>query len=120
MTVIFSKWPKNIPTFFIPRPSIIYPNLDFRFDLSTPTGLFGKVVAAKKGRKKCDFIVLGPWWDSNPGLLFLRWMRGPHRQVYSGKLWQQKRKEKNVQFYNTGPRCRQVAVHHPIALCSHG
>jgi hypothetical protein len=31
MGVINSKWPKNIPTFSIPRPSKIYPNWDFWF-----------------------------------------------------------------------------------------
>jgi hypothetical protein len=29
MAVIYSKWPYNIPTLFIPRPSKIYTNVDF-------------------------------------------------------------------------------------------
>jgi hypothetical protein len=37
MAVVYSKWPENIPTFFIPRPSIIYPNLDFSFE-NKPSG----------------------------------------------------------------------------------
>jgi hypothetical protein len=32
MAAIYSKWPKNIPTFSIPRPSIIYQNWDFWFE----------------------------------------------------------------------------------------
>jgi hypothetical protein len=31
MAVMYSKWPKNIPTFYIPRPSKTYPNWDFGF-----------------------------------------------------------------------------------------
>jgi hypothetical protein len=37
MAVIYSKWPKNIPNFSIPRPSKIYPNWDFWFE-SKPSG----------------------------------------------------------------------------------
>jgi hypothetical protein len=29
MAVMYSKWPLNLPTFSIPRPSQIYPNWDF-------------------------------------------------------------------------------------------
>jgi hypothetical protein len=40
MAVIYSKWPKNVPTFSIPRPSKIYPNWDFWFD-NKPSGNLG-------------------------------------------------------------------------------
>jgi hypothetical protein len=29
MALIYSKWPQNMQTFFVPRPSKIYPNLNF-------------------------------------------------------------------------------------------
>jgi hypothetical protein len=32
LAIIYSKWPWNIPTFPIPRPSKIYPNWDFWFE----------------------------------------------------------------------------------------
>jgi hypothetical protein len=35
--VIYSKWPKNIPTFSISSPSKIYPNWDFGFE-KIPSG----------------------------------------------------------------------------------
>jgi hypothetical protein len=31
MAVIYSKWPKEIPTFYIPKPSENFPNWDFGF-----------------------------------------------------------------------------------------
>jgi hypothetical protein len=34
---IYSKWPKNMPTLSIPRPSKIYPNCDFCFE-NIPSG----------------------------------------------------------------------------------
>jgi hypothetical protein len=37
MAVIYSKRPYNIPTYFIPRPSKIYRNLDFWFE-NIPSG----------------------------------------------------------------------------------
>jgi hypothetical protein len=37
MAIIYSKWPQNIPIFFISRPSKIYTNLDFRFE-NKPSG----------------------------------------------------------------------------------
>jgi hypothetical protein len=35
MAVIYSKWPNNIPTFSIRRPSKIYPNGIFWFENKT-------------------------------------------------------------------------------------
>jgi hypothetical protein len=32
MSVIYSKWPYNIPTFSLSSPSKIYPNWDFWFE----------------------------------------------------------------------------------------
>jgi hypothetical protein len=37
MAVKYSKWPNNIPTFPISRPSKIYPNWDFGFE-KIPSG----------------------------------------------------------------------------------
>jgi hypothetical protein len=37
MAVIYSKWPPTILNIFIPRPSKIYPNLDFWFE-NLPSG----------------------------------------------------------------------------------
>jgi hypothetical protein len=37
MYVIHSNWPYNIPTFSIPRPSMIYPNWDIWFE-NIPSG----------------------------------------------------------------------------------
>jgi hypothetical protein len=37
MAVIYAKWPINIPFFFFPRHSKIYPNLDFWFE-NIPSG----------------------------------------------------------------------------------
>jgi hypothetical protein len=45
MDKIFSKRPKNIPTFSIPRPSKIYPSWDFWFE-NKPSGNPGFVQLA--------------------------------------------------------------------------
>jgi hypothetical protein len=37
MSFKYSKWSSNIPTFSIPSPSKINPNLDFRYD-AIPSG----------------------------------------------------------------------------------
>jgi hypothetical protein len=37
MAVNYTKWPKNIPTFSIPRPSKLYPNWDF-WSKNKPSG----------------------------------------------------------------------------------
>jgi hypothetical protein len=37
MPVIYSKWPYNVPTLSIPRPSKIYPKWDFWFE-NKPSG----------------------------------------------------------------------------------
>jgi hypothetical protein len=45
MAAKYSKWPHNVPTFSIPRPSKFYPNGDFGFeDLAT------LVVTSRGGR----------------------------------------------------------------------
>jgi hypothetical protein len=46
---IYSKWSKNTPTFSIPRPSKIYPNLDFWFE-DIPSGNPGR--RTKESEKK--------------------------------------------------------------------
>jgi hypothetical protein len=37
MAVMYFKWPKNIPTFSIPRPSKIYPHCDLWLE-NIPSG----------------------------------------------------------------------------------
>jgi hypothetical protein len=37
MAVNYTKWPKNIPTFSIPRPSKLYPNWEF-WSKNKPSG----------------------------------------------------------------------------------